>query len=156
MPPLMAESHDIWEWWWEVSHIVIASTERNSNKLKVFALMSEIWTVWVFPCLLISLLHPARILMEKFRYSFPSLQDVFCFATIQRHARSSLALFIWATSTLHWEASFLIASRWLLDSQKRELWSTTGTLKERRCDSAQFLLEQRTCWVSKGNLCNIF
>lgn len=28
-----------------------------------------------------------------------------------------------------------------LDSQKRELWSTTGTLKDRICDSAQILLE---------------
>lgn len=152
----MCASTDGWKPWY-LRVMMGGESHCNSFYRKELQQVKSVCThVWNMNCLLISLLHPARILMEKFRYSFPSLQDVFCFATIQRHARSSLALSIWATSTLHWEASFLIASRWLLDSQKRELWSTTGTLKERRCDSAQFLLEQRTCWVSKGNLCNIF
>lgn len=43
-----------------------------------------------------------------------------------------------------------------MDSKERELRSTSGTLGERRCDSAQILLEKKTCWISKGNLCNVF
>lgn len=37
-----------------------------------------------------------------------------------------------------------------------ELGSTSRTVGGRKCDSVKILLEQKACWISKGNVCGVF
>lgn len=138
MALLKVEMYDAWEWMGGESHCHIFYRKEVKQVKNVH---DRVWKMNSSGVPL-HFKQAARILVKKcWVYSFSSLQSMLCYTTFQLQARSSLALPHWATSTLHWKASFLMPSRWLLDLLERELWSTTGTLRERRCDSAQILLE---------------